>query len=209
ARLVADSPPVAAALEIRRLCELPTCSHATRMLATVPLGHIPGAIILPAEWPFAHQDRCNHLLRFQWVESRAALELIGDYSQRARDELRRKQSVALDVAITEVSRLSKFKDLDPFQVQERMKPKNGRTYYRLDWPPQYKLMHKKGDGHCIGRVLISVAGPTYDEHPDMEVVWPDLPDLGQPLSGYESKSLGLPKGTKYPSCCCIVQYNRE
>eukprot|EP00959_Pyramimonas_sp_CCMP1952_P041656 871409-Pyramimonas_sp.AAC.1 len=62
------------------------------MHAGPPLCRIPGAANLPAEWPFAGQDRGARQLRLRWIERRAPLEPCDDRSDRKCCELRPKSS---------------------------------------------------------------------------------------------------------------------
>ncbi|CAK0792261.1 unnamed protein product, partial [Prorocentrum cordatum] len=89
-----------------------------------------------------------------------------------------------------------------WRVSEKIEPGDKWADLRLDWDRDYRLKHKKHDGHCSEKLTISIKGPSSDEIAVTEV-------LGNTLSEAECRRLAPNKGAGYPLNTCFARYNRE
>ncbi|CAK0894130.1 unnamed protein product, partial [Prorocentrum cordatum] len=144
-----------------------------------------------------------------WIESRALLEPCDDGAQQTRDELRRRQIVALEVSFTELAKSARLGGYEVYKISDRIGPCDTWAYFLLDWGRNYAIKHKKSDGPCFEMLIPSAAGPSADEIAVFDVVWPGMEGLGSPLSDAECKCIGVNRGYKYPSNTCLAMYSRE
>ena len=204
-RQVLDSAALTAAIAVRHLFSAPSGLGQARPRPSVPLGNLPGTVILPSLWPMTLRERGLLLRRMAWIESRASLEVVDDRSDKARTTLRRSGTCALGVRLTRAHRGLQWAALDRFRIRDSLAMGEGKELLFLEWPFDFRVGHKEGSEASNDGLILSVTGPTVDQLAEVTQWWP--PVLGGRVPPQTCRTLGLPEGSRFPVNQCLVLYN--
>eukprot|EP00959_Pyramimonas_sp_CCMP1952_P057474 1199876-Pyramimonas_sp.AAC.1 len=76
----------------------------------------------------------------------APTETTWDGSVKARTDLVRKRSCAVEVAVTPAHEQSDCHVLDRFKLRQAFPPQEGKTLLHLQWPSEFRLSLQGMDG---------------------------------------------------------------